>query len=67
MTFGAPAGAICALPGTEIGIRLLATMNLPGPVRIVEPCYGSYREAWPEATGIDEGQLAEADRRPGRG
>jgi cobalamin biosynthetic protein CobC len=59
LAFGAPAGLTCALPGTEIGIRLLATMNLPGPVRIVEPCYGSYREAWPEATGIDESQLAE--------
>ncbi len=56
--FGAPTDVVCAIPGTEIGIRLLATMNLPAPVRIVEPCYGSYREAWPEATVGGEDELA---------
>lgn len=60
LAFGVAPPMVCALPGSEIGIRLLATMNLPTPVRIVEPCYGSYGEAWPAATAIGGSELAGA-------
>ncbi len=51
--FGAPRHAVCAVPGTEIGIRLLAGLDLPTPVRIVSPSYGSYHDAWPGAALVD--------------
>jgi cobalamin biosynthetic protein CobC len=61
--FGLPAGQICAVPGTEIGLRLLATLGLPDPVRIVAPAYRSYAEAWGQATTIAPSALqAEAAR-----
>lgn len=55
--FGAPHDAVCAVPGTEIAIRLLAGMNLPTPVRIVSPSYGSYHDAWPDAALVDADRL----------
>lgn len=57
--FGAPPSSVHALPGSEIGIRLLADVSAPGPVRIVGPTYGSYRDAWLGAESIDTGQIGQ--------
>ncbi len=56
-TFGMPGGSIAALPGTEIGLHLLATLDLPGPVRVVAPGYGSYARAFPAARAITFAEL----------
>lgn len=60
--FGAAASAVLALPGTEIGIRMLADQATSGPVRIVGPTYGSYWDAWRGAEIVDAGQAAQAAR-----
>jgi cobalamin biosynthetic protein CobC len=64
LAFGVPHDFLSVLPGTEIGIRLLASIDLPQPVRIVGPSYGSYADAWPAAMLIEAG---EADLELGRG
>ncbi|WP_010184948.1 aminotransferase class I/II-fold pyridoxal phosphate-dependent enzyme [Sphingomonas sp. PAMC 26605] len=61
--FGMTCGAIAALPGTEIGLRLLATMDLPRPARVVAPSYGSHAAALPDATSVACDALADADWR----
>ncbi|WP_165954553.1 aminotransferase class I/II-fold pyridoxal phosphate-dependent enzyme [Sphingomonas sp. AAP5] len=61
--FGMPCGAIAALPGSEIGLRLLATMGLPGPTCVVAPSYGSHFAALPLATPVKSEALADADWR----
>lgn len=59
--FGAT-GAIAALPGTEIGLRLLAWLGLPAPYRFVAPGYRTHAEAFPGVTPIDaEALLAACD------
>ncbi|WP_298400967.1 threonine-phosphate decarboxylase [Sphingobium sp.] len=45
--FGVDAGHVCALPGTEIGLRMLADM-LPGAVRYATPCYRTHGDIYPE-------------------
>ena len=55
----------CAVPGTEIGLRLLAGFDLPGPIRIVSPAYGSYRDAWPDALLIDAAAVDRIATEPG--
>ncbi|MDR6788296.1 cobalamin biosynthetic protein CobC, partial [Sphingomonas sp. BE138] len=46
------AGALAAVPGSEIALRLLATLDLPRPWRVVTPCYRTHRDALPGATPI---------------
>lgn len=55
---GVAADRVCAVPGTEIGLRLLATMGLPAPHFHVEPGYGTHSEA------LDGSQPIEADALP---
>ncbi|MEG3171548.1 threonine-phosphate decarboxylase [Sphingomonas sp. ZB1N12] len=43
--FGTTADRIVALPGSELGLRTLATLDLPGPVRFVAPSYATHAEA----------------------
>lgn len=62
--FGMNCGAIAALPGSEIGLRLLATIGLPGPIGVVYPCYRSHVDAFPEVTRIDAGDLFDTARAP---
>lgn len=50
--FGMVGGSIAAVPGTEIGLRLLDTIGLPDPVRVVVPSYGTHMAALPAATPI---------------
>ncbi len=49
LAFGVPQEVLTALPGSEVGIRMLASLDLPQPVRIVGPCYSTYEDAWPAA------------------
>lgn len=63
--FGARGTAIAALPGAEIGLHLLATMNLPQPIRIVAPAYGSYASAFPAAAAIAPAAIDEEATRGG--
>jgi cobalamin biosynthetic protein CobC len=51
--FGGAGLAITALPGSEIGLRLLATLDLPRPVRVVAGSYRTHAEAWGEVSVID--------------
>jgi cobalamin biosynthetic protein CobC len=50
--FGMTTGAIAALPGTEIGLRLLRDIGLPQPARYVSPSYATHATALPAATPI---------------
>ncbi len=51
-SFGATTVAVAALPGTEIGLRLLADLDLPTPVRHVGPAYRTYAETFADAACI---------------
>jgi cobalamin biosynthetic protein CobC len=57
--FGAADLAIAALPGSEIGLRLLATLDLPQPIRVVARSYRTHAEAWREVATIDPGAIAD--------
>ncbi len=49
--FGVDPDQLCALPGTEIGLRMLGDL-LPGPVRHVEPSYRTHAEMFPDSRPI---------------
>lgn len=57
--FGAEHLAIAALPGSEIGLRLLATIDLPAPLHRVGPGYRTHAEALPGARVLDAGAITE--------
>ena len=59
-TFGSGDLAVAALPGTEIGLRLLATLPLPAPFRIVTPSYRTHGQIWPAAEAIGAERIEEA-------
>lgn len=40
--FGVAADHVCAVPGSELALRLLSTLDLPAPVRHVAPGYGTH-------------------------
>lgn len=51
-----------AIPGTEIGIRLLSALGLPAPYRYVAPGYRSHAEAFAEVSAVRADMVeAEAD------
>lgn len=50
--FGADPTRVVALPGSEIGLRLLASLDLPHPARIVTPSYATHAAVFPEATAV---------------
>ena len=58
LALGMAAGSIAALPGSEVGLRLLDTIGLPTPACIVVPSYGTYAAALPQATPIMVEDLA---------
>lgn len=58
--FGSGDLAVAALPGTEIGLRLLATLPLPAPFRIVAPSYRTHGQIWPGAEAIAAERIEEA-------
>lgn len=51
--FGGGDLAIAALPGSEIGLRLLTTLNPPRPIRVIDRSYRTHSEAWGEVASID--------------
>lgn len=57
--FGAKALPVAALPGSEIGLRLLARIGLPQPWRVVGPGYRTHADALPDATPITASALAD--------
>lgn len=59
--FGIAPACVAALPGVEIGLRLLASLGLPAPLRRVAPAYGSYCDALPTSVAIDADALADRD------
>jgi len=63
--FGTSPERVCALPGTEIGLRLLDDLGLPRPAFHVVPGYRTHAEAFAGSTAIDRGMLAEAARAGG--
>ena len=50
--FANEAGAIAAVPGSEIALRLLAQCGLPGPAVVVGPGYRTHLAALPGASEI---------------
>ncbi|MBB5710950.1 aminotransferase class I/II-fold pyridoxal phosphate-dependent enzyme [Sphingomonas xinjiangensis] len=50
--FGAPGLATAALPGSEIGLRLLAQLDLPQPWRLIGPSYRTHHAALPGAQSV---------------
>ncbi|MEG3177134.1 threonine-phosphate decarboxylase [Sphingomonas sp. RB3P16] len=60
LAFGMRAGAISALPGSEIGLRLLDTLGLPGPHCVVAPSYGTHAAAFPHATPVAASALGDS-------
>src|SRR5262249_14917669 len=50
--FGVDPAHICALPGTEVGLRLAGTL-LPEPAHHLIPCYRTHGEMFPGAMPID--------------
>uniref|UniRef100_UPI0035CB3833 threonine-phosphate decarboxylase CobD n=1 Tax=uncultured Sphingomonas sp. TaxID=158754 RepID=UPI0035CB3833 len=59
--FGMRVGAVAAVPGTEIGLRLLATLGLPQPAVVVAPSYGTHAAALPQARAVASVGLADAE------
>jgi len=45
-------GAVAALPGSEIGIRMLQAIGMPGPNRHVSPGYASHAAAFHDSWAI---------------
>ncbi len=57
--FGTRPAWVAGMPGAEIGLQLLATLDLPRPVRHVAPAYGSYAQAFPGARAITAETIAD--------
>ncbi|MEH3103334.1 MAG: aminotransferase class I/II-fold pyridoxal phosphate-dependent enzyme [Sphingomonas phyllosphaerae] len=53
------AGALAAVPGSELALRLLATLDLPRPWHVVTPCYRTHRDALPGAEAIAAERIGE--------
>lgn len=50
--FGTDPARVLALPGTEMGLRALATLGLPAPLRHVAPGYRTHAQALGDSTPI---------------
>lgn len=50
--FGTATGNIAAVPGTEIGLRLLRDIGLPQPARYIAPSYATHAAALPDGAPI---------------
>jgi len=60
-SFGVPADSVCATPGSEIALRLVATLDLPSPHRFVAPGYRTHEEAFDTATAVAPDAAAALD------
>lgn len=59
--FGVDAGHVCALPGSEIGLRLAGTL-LSGPVQYLIPSYRTHGEIFPRAAPVPRAEWNGAER-----
>ncbi|MEG3087513.1 aminotransferase class I/II-fold pyridoxal phosphate-dependent enzyme [Sphingomonas sp. PB4P5] len=50
--FGAPAETVAAVPGSDLALRLLPQLGLPGPYRYGTPGYRTHAEALPGAIPV---------------
>ena len=50
--FGVDAASVCAVPGSEMGLRMLDALGLPEPYRHMVPSYGTHAEALPGSTPV---------------
>lgn len=50
--FGVDAASVCAVPGSEMGLRMLDILDLPQPFRHMAPSYGTHAEALPGSIAI---------------
>ncbi len=50
--FGTDSACVLALPGSEIGLRLLAGLDLPRPARFVAPSYATHAEVFGHASAV---------------
>lgn len=55
--FGAPAASVVAVPGTEIALRMLGRLDLPGPLHHVTPAYRTHA-AVKGAVAVDRAEAA---------
>jgi cobalamin biosynthetic protein CobC len=58
-TFGAPAGDVCAVPGSEIALRLIGGLDLPTPHRLVAPGYRTHGEAFDDGSAVAPDAIGE--------
>lgn len=59
--FGTRPDRVVALPGSEIGLRLLDGLDLPAPVHYAVPSYGTHREAIAGAVPVARAAINEID------
>lgn len=64
-SFGAGSLPLAALPGSEIGLRMLPRLPLPLPWRVVVPTYRTHQAALPGSTAITADELDEEALRGG--
>ena len=57
-TFGVPPDTVCATPGSEIALRLLRGLGLPGPHRFAAPGYRTHADAFDDGVPIDPAAIA---------
>jgi cobalamin biosynthetic protein CobC len=57
--FGADPDHVCALPGTEIGLRLMGDL-IPGPACHLRPSYRTHGDMLPGSTPVDDPMQAKS-------
>lgn len=55
--FGADPDCICAVPGSEIGLRLLSRIGLPVGSLVATPGYGTHQEIFPNKRPVPRAEL----------
>ena len=63
--FGVDAHHVCATPGSELCLRLLANAGLPAPFTCLWPAYRTHAEGLPDCRLASPEELAERGRAPG--
>lgn len=56
--FGVPPDTVCATPGSEIALRLIATLDLPRPHRFLAPGYRTHAEAFADGIAVASDAIA---------
>ncbi len=63
--FGTDGASVAAVPGSEIGLRMLDSIGLPAPCHVVTPGYGTHRAALTDARPIPFDRIGAAARAGG--